>query len=214
MKGGRLSALFHSYLCGRIAAEWLIIMLKLKDILAAANAKVAEYMAQGYMISWMNASFGYKFRVDLEKNGDCVRVKVDSFHNWECASSIGGLSLQVVRIARADTFEDRDVEPLYSKNFYDLSRYGRGQAFTESLEEKQAACEKVIARYLASDRDTRTELQPSAALIRQLKQRKGFTNATRNNIRVYRCVAGYTIEMAGRNGAKAKSELIRLPGTK
>ncbi len=36
-------------------------MLKLKDILAAANAKVAEYMAQGYMISWMNASFGYKF---------------------------------------------------------------------------------------------------------------------------------------------------------
>ena len=73
---------------------------------------------------------------------------------------------------------------------------------------------KVIARYLASDRDTRTELQPSAALIRRLKQRKGFTNATRNNIRVYRCVAGYTIEMAGRNGAKAKSELIRLPGTK
>ena len=63
-------------------------MLKLKDILAAANAKVAEYMAQGYMISWMNASFGYKFRVDLEKNGDCVRVKVDSFHNWERASSI------------------------------------------------------------------------------------------------------------------------------
>lgn len=93
-------------------------------------------------------------------------------------------------------------------------RYGRSQAFTESLEEKQAACDKVIARYLASDRDTRTELQPSAALIRRLKQRKGFTNATRNNIRVYRSVAGYTIEMAGRNGAKAKSELIRLPGTK
>ena len=189
-------------------------MLKLKDILAAANAKVAEYMAQGYMISWMNASFGYKFRVDLEKNGDCIRVKVDSFHNWERAASIEGLTLQVVRIARADAFEDRDVEPLHSKNFYDLSRYGRGQAFTESLEEKQAACDKVIARYLASNRDTRTELQPSATLIRSLKQRKGFTNATRNNIRVYRCVAGYTIEMAGRNGAKAKSELIRLPGTK
>ena len=189
-------------------------MLKLKDILAAANAKVVEYMAQGYMISWMNASFGYKFRVDLEKNGDCVRVKVDSFHNWERAASIEGLTLQVVRISCADAFEDRDVEPLYSKNFYDLSRYGRGQAFTESLEEKQVACDKVIARYLASDRNTRTELQPSATLIRSLKQRKGFTNATRNNIRVYRSVAGYTIEMAGRNGAKAKSELIRLPGTK
>ena len=131
------------------------------------------------MISWMNASFGYKFRVDLEKNGDRVRVKVDSFHNWELASSIEGLNLQVVRISCADAFEDRAVEPLYSKNFYDLSRYGRSQAFTESLEEKQAACDKVIARYLASDRDTRTELQPSAALIRRLKQRKGFTNATR-----------------------------------
>lgn len=100
-------------------------MLKLKDILAAANAKVAEYMAQGYMISWMNASFGYKFRVDLEKNGDRVRVKVDSFHNWELASSIEGLNLQVVRISCADAFEDRAVEPLYSKNFYDLSRYAR-----------------------------------------------------------------------------------------
>ena len=97
-------------------------MLKLKDILAAANAKVAEYMAQGYMISWMNASFGYKFRVDLEKNGDRVRVKVDSFHNWERAASIEGLALQVVRISCADAFEDRAVEPLYSKNFYDLSR--------------------------------------------------------------------------------------------
>lgn len=143
-----------------------------------------------YMISWMNASFGYKFRVDLEKNGDCIRVKVDSFHNWERAASIEGLTLQVVRISCADVFEDRDVEPLYSKNFYDLSRYGRGQAFTESLEEKQVACDKVIARYLASDRNTRTELQPSATLIRSLKQRKGFTNATRNNIRVYRSVAG------------------------
>ena len=79
-------------------------MLKLKDILAAANAKVAEYMAQGYMISWMNASFGYKFRVDLEKNGDRVRVKVDSFHNWERAASIEGLTLQVVRISCADAF--------------------------------------------------------------------------------------------------------------
>ena len=187
-------------------------MLKLKDILAAANAKVAEYMAQGYMISWMNASFGYKFRVDLEKNGDCVRVKVDHFCNWERASSIEGLTLQVVRISCADAFEDRDVEPLYSKNFYDLSRYGRGQAFTESLEEKQAACEKVIARYLAPYCDARTELHPSAAFIRRLKQRKGFTNATRNNVRVYRCDAGYSIEMAGRNGAKAKCELVRLPG--
>lgn len=28
-KGGRLSALFHSYLCGRIVAEWLIIMSKM-----------------------------------------------------------------------------------------------------------------------------------------------------------------------------------------
>ena len=190
-------------------------MLKLKDILAAANAKVAEYMAQGYMISWMNSSFGYKFRVDLEKNGDCVRVKVDSFHNWERASSIEGLTLQVVRISRADAFEDRDVEPLYSKNFYDLSRFGRESAFTESLEEKQAACNKVLARYRAQpDKNARTYLQPSAAFIRQLKQRKGFTNATRNNISIYRSTAGYTSERAGRNGAKAKSELIRLPGTK
>ena len=63
-------------------------MLKLKGILAAANAKVAEYMAQGYMISWMNASFGYKFRVDLEKNGA-------SFEELEHLT-LGGLRKAVV----------------------------------------------------------------------------------------------------------------------
>ena len=190
-------------------------MLKLNDILAAANAKVAEYMAQGYMISWMNSSFGYKFRVDLEKNGDYVRVKVDSFHDWTGPMDIEGLSLQVVRISRPDSFEDRDAEPLYAKEFYELSRYNRQEAYTESLEEKQAACNKVIERYRSRpDHNPRVELQATAALIRRLKQRKGFTNATRNNIRVYRVLAGYTIEMAGRNGAKTKSELIRFPAKK
>ncbi len=33
-KGGRLSALFHPYLCGRIAAEWLINMYELDRILS------------------------------------------------------------------------------------------------------------------------------------------------------------------------------------
>ena len=190
-------------------------MLKLNDILVAANAKVTEYMAQGYMISFMNSSFGYKFRVDLEKDGDCIRVKVDRFYDWADHLDIEGLSLQVVRISQADAHEARDAERIYSKDFYDLSRFGRESAFTESLEEKQAACNKVLARYRARpDKNARTYLQPSAAFIRQLKQRKGFTNATRNNISIYRSAAGYTIEMAGRNGSKAKARLVRLPSAK
>ena len=55
MKGGRLSALFHSYLCGRIAAEWLIIMLEqLKEEVYRANMLLPEHKLVTF--TWGNVS--------------------------------------------------------------------------------------------------------------------------------------------------------------
>lgn len=183
-------------------------MLKKMDILAAANAQVTEYMAQGYMICWMNGSFGYRFRVDLQKGDSFIRVKVDRFYKY--SDHMEGLFLQVVVIPGADAFEQEDAEVLYYKEFYDLSRYGREEVFTESYEEKKACVEKVHDRWASRYSNKPEPLPVSTAFIRVLKMRKGFTNATRNNVTVRRCTDGYAVTMMGRNGA-CKEEIIRFP---
>ncbi len=94
--------------------------MKKEDILKAANDIVAEYMANGYLITWMDRSFGYEFRVDLEKDDDFIRVRVGKFYHtiknpfcrYEC------MELSVVPISYADAFEDESREPLYIKRFY------------------------------------------------------------------------------------------------
>lgn len=183
-------------------------MLKKMDILAAANAQVTEYMAQGYMICWMNGSFGYRFRVDLQKGDSFIRVKVNHFYKY--SDHMEGLYLQVVAIPGADAFEQKDAEVLYYKEFYDLSRYGHEEVFTESYEEKKACVEKVHDRWASRYSNKPEPLPVSAAFIRALKKRKGFTNATRNNVIVRRCTDGYAVTMMGRNGA-CKEEIIRFP---
>lgn len=184
-------------------------MLKKMDILAAANEKVAEYMAQGYMICWMNGSFGYRFRVDLQKENSFIRVKVERFQKY--SDHMDGLCLQVVVIPSADAFEQEDAEVLYCKKYYDLSRFGEEEVFTESYEEKQTCVEKIQTRYALQHNSMPEPLPVSSAFIRALKKRKGFTNATRNNIIVWRCTDGYAVAMMGRNGAICKSEIIRFP---
>ena len=79
-----------------------------------------------------------------------------------------------------------------------------------SEEEGAAANELRKNRYSSRHVPAEKELSVTAALIRLLKSRKGFTNATRNNITVRRCAAGYKIIMASRNGS-SKQELIRFP---
>lgn len=136
-----------------------------------------------------------------------------SIHNVLLARVPMAEKLQETELREARV--DRDLK----KRFSDIRREVEKTYYNVALNVNALANAKLGLEYLSTlgfdlSGLTRTELQPSATLIRLLKQRKGFTNATRNNIRVYRSAAGYTIEMAGRNGAKAKSELIRLPGTK
>ncbi len=94
--------------------------MKKEDILKAANDIVAEYMANGYLICRMNCPFGYEFRVDLENDYECIRVKVEKFSHMMKNPYVQyeGLELSVVNIGYADAFEDNTREPLYIKRFY------------------------------------------------------------------------------------------------
>ncbi len=191
-----------------------VIDMKKTAILAAANAKVAEYMTEGYMLSWGDSSFGCEFRVDLEKNDHHVRVQVKSFSDWSLDHYVEGLALTVVEIECADAFERKDCGPVFVQNFYRVG--GRGYRdddsawYVDSEDEALAISEKRFKRGMTRHVKTERVLTPSAALIRGLKKRKGFTNATRTTIQVTRTTEGYRVALKNRAGKVTHTESFKL----
>lgn len=192
------------------------IMITMKNVLAAANEQVARLMSEGYMISFMNASFGYKFRVDLENGNKFVRVKVEEDYSIGSADT---LVLSVIEINEADGHEYKDAVVFYSKTWYiverlrkSIGRWLNDYNLVESQEESDTITKKRNARWVAKnvDRSIR-ELTPTASLIRALKNRKGFSNATRNNILVTRVNGGYEIKLKARDGHVSRTEVIKFP---
>ena len=187
------------------------MIIKMNDILAAANAKVAEYMADGYMIAFGDSSFGYAFRVDMVKGKHCIRIKVcNSRYN---DIRFDSLILAVVEVNCPEEFEPKDAEPLFIREFYAINPYSyKTRVFTESLDEINEIVSKKAKRYHARYGYTAKEgLTLSAAFIRKLKRRKGFSNATRNNITVQRVEDGYEIKLMGKKGLASRVEVIRFP---
>lgn len=187
------------------------MVIKMNDILAAANAKVAEYMTDGYMISFGDSSFGYAFRVDMVKGNRCIRVKIC---NSQCNDiHFDSRVLTVVEVNRPEGFEPKDADPLFIRTFYAINPYSyKPRVFTESLDEINEIVSKNAKRYHArygyiADKG----LTLSAAFIRRLKRRKGFSNATRNNIKVQRIDDGYEIKLMGKNGLASRIATIRFP---
>ena len=187
------------------------MVIKMNDILVAANAKVAEYITDGYIISFGDSSFGYAFRVDMVKGNRCIRIKVC---NSRCNDiRFDSLALAVVEISGPEEFEPKDAEPLFVQEFYAINPYShKPRVFTESLDEINEIVSKKAKRYHARygymvDKG----LTLSAAFIRKLKRRKGFSNATRNNVKVQRVDEGYEIKLMGKNGLASRIEIIRFP---
>ncbi|MBO6266975.1 MAG: hypothetical protein J6M06_01950 [Synergistaceae bacterium] len=191
-------------------------MKTMKNVLAAANEQVASLMSKGYMISFMNSSFGYAFRVDLENGDKRVRVKVEEKHGFRSADT---MVLTVIEIAKADGFESENAEVFYSKTWYvveslhdSVGNWLSDYLLTESEEEINAIREKRHNRYAASRESYYTKtLTPSAALIRGLKKRTGFSNTTRNTIIVKRTEKGYELNLKARDGHISRTETIRFP---
>ena len=198
--------------------------MKFSEINKRFTELTAEYIAKGYTFnaSTMSGHQGEIAKVDLTNGTEIIRIVIDNTRSkddfW-----IEGVSVIVCRCTdevkpnKADrfaTFWTQNAEVIYEETYFEISRNSR-EPFYGTYEEALAARELSHKRYVARKVNTTNRaLTPSAALIRQLKQRKGFTNATRNNITVERRESGYAITMAGRNGAKAKCELIRFPKAK
>ena len=190
-------------------------MKTMNDILREANKQVASLMSEGYMISFMNSSFcGYKFRVDLEKGEKRVRVKVQEASVFPTHM----FELAVIEIPNADGFERGDAAVFYSKTWYVIDEKRGGEyILTESKDEMEAVERKRQERserqygMTAHRRGQYTPngcLKPTAALIRKLKGRKGFTNATRDRILVIRVKDGYEISLKAREGHIRRTEVI------
>lgn len=192
-------------------------MKTMNDVLREANERVASLMSEGYMISFGDSSFGYKFRVDLENGEKRVRVKVQ--HTTLFPTSV--VELAVIEIPGADDFERGDAAVFYSKTWYVIDEKRHGEyILTESKEEMDAVEMKRRERnermygMTAHRRGQYTPsgcLKPTAALIRKLKSRKGFTNATRDRIRVIRVKDGYEVSLKAREGHIRRQEIIRFP---
>jgi len=184
----------------------------MNSILTAANEQVRFFMLQGYMISFGNASFGYKFRVDLERGEKHIRVKV--VENYHFTGSV--FTLTVLTIDAADDFERETAEVLYTKSWYaleELGCYGSGDyVFTDDEAIYNEAIEKRKARYAARRMPVRKSLTPSRELIRHLKTYcYGFTNATRNTIVVYRTPNGYEVGLKARDGHVSRTQNVNFP---
>ena len=198
--------------------------MKFAEINKRFTELTAEYIAKGYTFnaSTMSGHQGEIAKVDLTNGVEVIRIVIDNTRSkdnfW-----IDGICVAVCRCtddvkpnssSSWATFWTQNAEVIYEESYFEIGRnscekfYG---TYEEALVARELSHKRYIARKVST---TNRALTPSAALIRQLKHRKGFTNATRNNITVERRESGYAITMAGRNGAKAKCELIRFPKAK
>lgn len=198
--------------------------MKFAEINKRFTELTTEYITKGYIFnaSTMCGHQGEIAKVDLTNGVETIRIVIDDTRSkddyW-----IDGIRVAVCRCTDDvkpnsynswATFWTSKAEVIYEETYFEIGSNCR-EKFYGTYEEALAAHELHRARYVARKVNTTNRiLLPSAALIRQLKKRKGFTNATRNNITVERRESGYAITMAGRNGAKAKRELIRFPKAK
>ncbi len=184
------------------------------DILKAANDKVADYIASGYLISWMSGSFGYEFRVDLEKNNKFIRVKVAYFYDSTEKPYIRyeGLELSVVRIENVDAFEDKEKEPLYTKRFYCVNGTAQQdkQWYVETMDEAAEAYRIQCDRYISKAKIEDLRLSPTKALVQKIKTHKGFSRASRKTIKVFRKKDGYHVSIIGSTGLISNTMIFKV----
>ncbi len=188
--------------------------MKKHDILKAANEVVAKYMAKGYLICWMGASFAYEFRVDLEKDDKFIRVKVAYFYDSveKPYTRYEGLELSVVRIETADAFEDKEKEPIYTKRFYCVNGTANPETqwYVETMDEAAEAYKIQCDRYISKSKNTDLRLKPSKSLIRRMKAHKGFSRASSKTIRVYRKADGYHVSIIGNTGLISNTKIFKV----
>ena len=196
--------------------------MKYADINKKFTEIVAEYLSKGYTFNTasMNGSQGETAKVDLTNGSEIIRVLMDTFSDWT-EVHLEGVEIIVGRCTDEVTPNDsrergilwnQNLETLSSERFYVVAENRTGERTYGTKEQAVAQQAKKYNRFAARcTANTKKALTPSAALIRMLKKRKGFTNATRTTIVVYRVKSGYEINLKARDGHISRTETIRFP---
>lgn len=175
--------------------------------------KVNEYLANGYVINTntMGGSQGEIAHIDLRKGEDILRIIMFSDHTWTEGDKLHilvGRNTNRVNLNResSETVWNSDLETIEEIIFSKIA-----SNWYASVEEGIAAQDLKSKRYSARHVPAKKQLAVTASLIRALKNRKGFSNATRNNVSVTRYDFGYTIELFARDGHVSRKETLRFP---
>ena len=158
-----------------------------RDIENAFTAKVAQYLADGYVfnLTTMNGSQGEDGRVDLRKGNEVIRILLDRKYEEliEIFHLLVGRSTNKLRDGWMDTIWNNDLEEIESTDFYVVGR-GKCGEYYGTKEEAETAEKKRINRYGRKLTHVETELSDAYREIayRILKKRDCFKSIRKSDI--------------------------------
>lgn len=157
-----------------------------KDIENAFTAKVAQYMADGYVfnLTTMNGSQGENGKVDLRKGDEVIRILLDKRYEEDFAICylLVGRNTNKLR-GWLDTIWNNDLEEIERMDFYVVGRR-RCEEYYGTREDAEAAQKKRIERYGRKLTHVETELSDAykAIAYKILKKRGGFRSIKKADV--------------------------------
>lgn len=157
-----------------------------KDIENAFTAKVAQYLADGYVfnLTTMNGSQGENGKVDLRKGDEVIRILLDKRYEEDFAICylLVGRNTNKLR-GWLDTIWNNDLEEVERTDFYVVGGR-RGKEYFGTREDAEAAQKKRIERYGRKLAHVETELSDAykAIAYKILKKRGGFRSIKKADV--------------------------------
>lgn len=158
-----------------------------KDIENAFTAKVAQYLADGYVfnLTTMNGSQGENGKVDLRKGDEVIRILLDKRYEEDFAICylLVGRNTNHLRDDWMDTIWNNDLEEVERTDFYVVGGR-RGKEYFGTREDAEAAQKKRIERYGRKLAHVETELSDAykAIAYKILKKRGGFRSIKKADV--------------------------------
>lgn len=158
-----------------------------KDIENAFTAKVAQYLADGYVfnLTTMSGSQGENGKVDLRKGDEVIRILLSERYegDFDIHYLLVGRNTSHLRGSWMDTIWNNYLEEIERTDFYVIGGR-RGKEYFGTREDAEAAQEKRIERYGRKLTHVETELSEAYKEIayRILKKRDCFKSIRKSNI--------------------------------
>lgn len=186
--------------------------MKRNELDTIFTAKVNEYIAKGYMINTntMAGSQGEIAHIDFRKGDEVIRILMETKYNWRKGDTVHIIIGRSTDKVRPERDRDETVWNSHLEIIEDIVFLKASDNWFTSVEEGETINALQEERQNRKHVNESRQLVPSAALIRGLKNRKGFSNATRNNITVERTSYGYVIKLAARDSHISRTEVIKF----